>query len=126
MEQPLAERQRVQRQHHAVNQGMPAVGGAVLDRLQVALGRALIAQRPKPLELGLANLLAGPGKRRKSSFLPQPRVEMKKFPCLARVRQFVRLANGRKLITKKKLLAKLNHEDPERSRIFDRDRKSVV
>ena len=57
-EQALPQRQRVNRQCHPVNEGVPAVRLLVFDRREIPLDQSFVAQRTQFLQLALADALA--------------------------------------------------------------------
>src|SRR5262245_33536408 len=62
-QQALAQRQRIDRERHTVDQGMPAMGGTALDSAPIALHYAHVPQWSKLLELALAHTPTGRSER---------------------------------------------------------------
>src|SRR6266568_513833 len=61
-EQTLPQRQRINRQRHAIDESVPAVCPATFHRLQITLDQALVPQRPQLFQLSLSYEPAGGSK----------------------------------------------------------------
>src|SRR5258708_6565014 len=74
-EQTLAQGQGIDRQCQTINQGVPAVGLATVNRREVALHKPVVAQRAEALELALADAAARGSKVLEDGFVGELLVE---------------------------------------------------
>src|SRR5882724_1076960 len=74
-EQSLAQGQRIDRQCQTINQGVPAVGLAAVNRRKIALHEAVVTQRAEALELALADAAARGSKVLEDGFAGELLVE---------------------------------------------------
>ena len=94
-EQALAEGERVDRQSHAIDQGMPAIGLAGFDCLEVALNDSIIAKRAELSDLSLPHAAAGMGESLEGGFSGQVLVEGNEFADFMARSVAMRQLNGR-------------------------------